>query len=313
MCTDENEGNCECADTSKGFQTYTFWLGNEQRCFTVYRSLDRVGEILPVVLSPNCYAKDKLQGIEGKSPYSKGNKAAARFGYARIGISTPDGNWQFGNDGIVNDAKPMPCSNEDSKDLHYVRKIIEFLEANSDKYDTSKIYAQGFSQNSMFSAYIGFCLNDKILGVWQGGSGMALTGKSPNLPGCQAQVTASAFEECGNCNQCIASNPCTECQYWPIYPCYSPSRPMIDCLAEYTNDFISVVKSDPSQSTAIYMNEKLKNEGHDARLLRFSPSDDGTISGGHQNPKNEAYWIAGCLGITEACSEVNEIMFAQNF
>ena len=57
------------------------------------------------------------------------------------------------------------------------------------------------------------------------------------------------------------------------------------------------------------MNEKLKNEGHDARLLRFSPSDDGTISGGHQNPKNEAYWIAGCLGITEACSEVNEIMF----
>ena len=57
------------------------------------------------------------------------------------------------------------------------------------------------------------------------------------------------------------------------------------------------------------MNEKLKNEGHDARLLRFSPSDDGTIRGGHRRPMNEAYWIAGCLGITEACSEVNEIMF----
>ena len=176
-CTDENEGNCECADTSKGFQTYTFWLGNQQRCFTVYRSLDRVGEILPVVLFSNCYAKDRLRGIDGKNPYSKGNKAAARFGYARIGISTPDGNWQFGNDGIVNNAKPMPCSNEDSKDIQYVRKIIEFLEANSDKYDTSKMYAQGFSQNSMFSAYIAFCYNHRVRGVWQGGSGMALNGK----------------------------------------------------------------------------------------------------------------------------------------
>ena len=56
----------------------------------------------------------------------------------------------------------------------------------------------------------------------KGGSGMAITGEPPNLPGCQGQVTASDFaDNCQNCNACIASHPCTECQYWPIYPCYS--------------------------------------------------------------------------------------------
>ena len=50
------------------------------------------------------------------------------------------------------------------------------------------------------------------------------------------------------------------------------------------------------------MYNKLINEGHDARLLRFSPNDGNP--GGHKNIQNEEYWIAGCLGITESCSKV---------
>ena len=45
------------------------------------------------------------------------------------------------------------------------------------------------------------------------------------------------------------------------------------------------------------MYDKLIQEGHDARLLRFSPNDD--IPGNHQDPKNAEYWKVGCLGITE--------------
>ena len=103
----------------------------------------------------------------------------------------------------------------------------------------------------------------------------------PFLAGCQGQVTASAFaNECSNCNQCIASHFCDECQYWPIYPCYSPVKPMVDCVADYFNDMIANDKVEPeSYSSAIYMYERLVDEGHDARLLRFSPSDDGTIPG----------------------------------
>merc|ERR1719219_1669894 len=45
----EKDGNCECGDTTKGFQTYTFMQDDVQRCFTVFHPLERAGEVLPVV------------------------------------------------------------------------------------------------------------------------------------------------------------------------------------------------------------------------------------------------------------------------
>jgi len=310
-CTDANAGRCECADTADGFQTYTFWLGDVQRCFTVFHPPTRDGA-LPVVLAPNCYAQDRLSGIEGLNGRSDGNAAASRFGFARIGLSTPDGAWNFANDGVINNENPMPCSEEDSKDIPYLQAVFDFIDANPEQFDASKIYALGFSQNSMFSAYIGFCFHEKVLAIWQGGSGMAYTGVGPNLPGCQGQVKASVFAECQNddtkCSQCMEESPCEECQYWPIYPCYSASRPMVDCLAVYDNDNIAVEDPDTSNS-ATYMYDKLVAEGHDARLFRFSAPEDGTINGGHSDPKNKEYWQVGCMGITAPCSDACEAAF----
>jgi len=237
---------------------------------------------------------------------SDANVAAARYGFARVGISSPDGEWTFGNNGVVNDETPMPCSDSDSKDIKYVRAVFSFLESNSDTYDSSRVYAEGFSQNSMFSAYLSFCMNDKVVGVWQGGSGLSLTGLPPTLPGAQAQCTASAFKEYQF--DCITKEPCTDCQYWPIYPCYQPQRPMIDCVVEYSNDPIST-SDDPDQTTGKYMYEALSDEGHAVRYMQFSPSDDGTIQGGHENPQNVAYWQVGCWGITEQCSSECETAF----
>ena len=79
---------------------------------------------------------------------------------------------------------------------------------------------------------------------------------------------------------------------------------MVNCLAEYTNDYISNDRETGKYSTATNMYEKMLDEGHDARLLRFSPSDDGTIKGKHRKLKNHNYWKVGCLGITSSCSEV---------
>merc|ERR1712109_108344 len=308
LCT--GSCTCESGDTSKGFTTYGFVKDGVQRCFTVFHPLERAGESLPVVISSQCYGKDKLQSISMKNENAADNKAAARYGYARIGVSTPDGHWTFGNNNIVNDLKPMPCADEDSKDIAYMRKIMDFIAANPQQFDSNRVYTEGFSQNSMFSAYIGFCFPDNVLGVWQGGSGMAITGEPPNLPGCQGQVTASDFaDNCQNCNACIESHPCTECQYWPVYPCYSSNRPMVNCLSEYTNDYISNDRHDPQYSTATNMYEKMLDEGHDPRLLRFSPSADETIKGGHQDPRNLDYWQVGCLGITESCTQACEDAF----
>ena len=52
----------------------------------------------------------------------------------------------------------MPCnSTENPKDIPYMEKVFEFIEKseNFGKFDTSNVYIQGFSQNSMFAAYIG--------------------------------------------------------------------------------------------------------------------------------------------------------------
>ena len=79
---------------------------------------------------------------------------------------------------------------------------------------------------------------------------------------------------------------------------------MVNCLSEYTNDYISNDKQTGQYSTATNMYEKMLDEGHDPRLLRFSPSADETIKGGHQDPRNLDYWQVGCLGITESCTQV---------
>ena len=47
-CTNENRGHCECGNISQGFHTYTFWIGEMQRCFTVYHPVSREKEKLPV-------------------------------------------------------------------------------------------------------------------------------------------------------------------------------------------------------------------------------------------------------------------------
>ena len=68
------------------------------------------------------------------------------YGFTWIGLSSSltDGGGgfglQFGNDGIVNDAKPTPCSAADSRDIIYLQKIFAFIEAQSTVLDASKVF-----------------------------------------------------------------------------------------------------------------------------------------------------------------------------
>ena len=69
------------------------------------------------------------------------------------------------------------------------------------------------------------------------------------------------------------------------------------------NDPISVDQEYPDEhSSSMYMYEKLVQEGHDARIFRFAPSEN--IQGGHSKPRNFEYWQVGCLGITTPCTKV---------
>ena len=46
-------------------------------------------------------------------------------------------------------------------------------------------------------------------------------------------------------------------QYWPIYPCYSDKRPMVQCSVKYENDGIS--------GNGGHMYDVATAEGHDVR------------------------------------------------
>ena len=81
---------------------------------------------------------------------------------------------------------------------------------------------------------------------------------------------------------------------------------MIDCVMEYINDGVSVQEG---KSSSKHMYDKLVNEGHDARLLRFDASNDGSIEGEHKDPQNKAHWYVGCLGIKDSCSSECEASF----
>ena len=291
---------CECGNVKNGFTTYTFKIGEHQRCFTVFHPPTRADEQLPVVLTPDCYAEDRLtapgKNLGMSKPWEWGNQLATRYGYIRIGLSTSDGHWTFGNNNIINDELPMPCSDEDSKDITYLKTIFSFMQSNPDRFDSSRVYVIGFSQNAQFAAYTAYCFPENVVGVWQGGAGMELNGQLPYTPNRSAQCTQESYEI--HKKQCIKKDPCKTCKYFPIYPCYIERGPMVHCISEYTNDDFAVQQGF-SMSKNMY--QKATDEGQDARLLRFSPSADGSIVGGHVNPTNGASWWVGCLGITAPC------------
>ena len=82
----------------KGFTTYTFISNGVQQCFTVYHPLSRKDQSLPVVMTAQCYARNKITfpGSNFKDIKDRDNLAAAKYGFARISLSSPTlprGNW----------------------------------------------------------------------------------------------------------------------------------------------------------------------------------------------------------------------------
>lgn len=119
-----------------------------------------------------------------------------------IGSTGPfDGAGNFGLEfpanGVVNHTNPTPCSESDSREYLYIKGVLDFIE-NHAGLDASKVYFEGFSQNSMFAAYASVCFADRVAGLWQGGSGLAKTFHTPLVPGLQAQCSASDYASLGN-------------------------------------------------------------------------------------------------------------------
>ena len=311
LCTDANKGRCDCS-SERGFQTYTFMSGTNQRCFTMYvpETLVDANEKGSILLHADCYAKDQLDKLEMRQG-SELIGAADKYSFAVIGLSTPTGKWQIGYDGIVNSTYPMQCSTDASIDIAYLESILKYVEDYSDdlNLNSAKFYASGFSQNSMFSAYAGYCFPNHVRGIWQGGSGLAMKDQRPFTPNMEAQCSVSSFERYDR--NCLFREPCTTCEFWPVFPCYQATSPMVECLSSYDDDgIVHALGALSSNSTSMYMYKALVDEGHDARLFTFTADPANGIRGGHQDAKNKYSWVNGCLGISPACSSECESSFA---
>jgi len=235
---------------------------------------------MPVTLGMNCYGKDK-----------KAAEEFGRFPVANFVLSTPfedhggKGGWRTGNDGVVNDGMPQACSDDDTPEMPYLKAIFQIIEDDPETFDASKIYTYGFSQNSIFSAYVGFCFSDKVAGIVQTGSGLVVASEGGRpAPNSGGLCKYSEYNEYGT--DCRKSHACTDCEYWPIFPCYEP-RPVVHCGFIYEDDFMG--------HTMQAMYDRAVAEGYDARLFEVA-------GGSHKEFKNKEEWYAGCLGITEACT-----------
>ena len=286
VCNTQNQGICDCSN-EEGFTTYTWYVQEQQRCFTIYQPSHLSDQDLPVVISNSCYTQNNLRA-GGCTAGSAMVNAANEYGFVGVCASSTDGNWEFGNDGVSNDDNPAPCSQEDSKDLLYLGGIFDTLDhlGTTGPIDSDNIFTWGFSQNAMFAAYTAICFQDKIKGFWQGGSGLYVDGVTNPLPQMEGACRRSDFLEYGR--DCVTQAPCEECQYFPAYPIRS-AAPIKGCVAGYEDDFLF--------ETTEPMYEALRETGHHGRLLQFKD-----IGRGHSNPYNEWAWMMSCMGVVEKCT-----------
>lgn len=282
-CDDINRGACACNE-SDGFTTHTWWVADQQRCMTTYVPADADAP-LPLLISNNCYSANQLGECASNSAMVQ---AATRFGFVGVCTTSADGNWTFGNDGVVNDERPAPCAAEDSKDIRYMQGVFGVIDALAADgvVDSERVFAWGFSQNAMFTAWMAVCHPERIARIWQGGSGLYVDGVTDPLPQMEGACRRSDFLEHGR--DCAEVAPCEDCQYFPVYP--QPSSPPLDaCIMAYRDDFLF--------DTAAPMAERMIREGHEADLLHFAD-----IGRGHSNPLNPWDWMVGCMGVTAPCS-----------
>ena len=86
-------------------------------------------------------------GSAGTSPGVLEN--AADFGFTQIKVVgvARDGaggfTLQFGGNNVVNATQLMPCADDDSRDMAYMRGIFAFIESQSEIVDTTKVFAEG--------------------------------------------------------------------------------------------------------------------------------------------------------------------------
>lgn len=197
-----NQGCCECLSGSDGLRTYIFWdTHDQQRCVHTYTPNNLASDAdegYPVLLLSHGYTQCNLGEW---NITSEAAIAARRYRFSLIGMCSlfADGGGgfglEFGGNSIVNQSFPKRCEDSDSRDINYLVRLFQFIQQDPfGVYDSASVYIHGFSQESMWSAYVATCFPAYVRGLWQGGSGLAKTGYTPVNPGYQGFCDTPSFQ-----------------------------------------------------------------------------------------------------------------------
>lgn len=278
-CDGSTPSPCKCLPDD-GFTTYTFTLNGDARCFTTYLPPDDSTRPMATMILPQCYLKSDPQNEKSHMV------DFGRYGIASVFVSTSPtstGNWDLPH--IVNDTQPQVCTGSDAD---YMRVVFDFLGSHVKDFDPTNVHVTGHSQNSIFSAFTGFCFSEKVAGVFQASGGLTLVDEFKKY----WTKRATGLKQVQGFLQ-----ECDTCQYWTVYPCYEPSRPVTNCFGSSTDDPF-VWDDSYTRSTSQYGYEAAVKEGHVSASLVWGPPVTGHATGVFTTE-----WTIRCLGMLPECPE----------
>lgn len=205
-----------------GVESYVFEAAGIQRCFNVYRP------------EPTDGVEDAPQAVLMMAHGSGSNanlwcgKSEVRASFAALGVTLlctssaiidGDKRWRPPSEGssVTN---PYPCTEEDSIDLPYYERILDWIDSQPSKFDRERVFNGGFSQGSNFISYVSFCFPERLRGIATSGSGLKVNG--PAVEYCSEYDT----EQRGVCEIGVTdgwtntgnTGTCEGCRFTPMKP-----------------------------------------------------------------------------------------------
>lgn len=276
-CTGSNIGKCKCVE-QEGFTTYSYeQTDGDQRCFTMYVPPEG-HQPMPVLLLPE-QAQNPTEALQKRMEKWFGTR-----GVASVFVASQTGGW-LGNQRMsvtVNKDNPQVCT---SVDVDYGRTILTTLGSQGSALDMDAIYLAAFGTSSYFATLLSFCLSDQIRGVMVGGGSMVVPDTQYNYAKRGLGRVMDKYARFGTCDTC---------KFWPVYPCYEPSRPVRVCFAATNNDpYVWDQSFKRSMNDVSY--KLAKDEGHIVTNIVWD-TERGHTKDGLWND-----WILSCLQITPPC------------
>lgn len=268
VCVGTNVNNCTC-NRDVGFKTYSVQVNGSSRCFTIYVPPNMLGP-RPVVLLPDSSLKSIPTKMKSTMLYY------GRRGIATIFVSNLDGSkWSIPD--VITDTNPQVCEGTEFK---YMQLVFSFVESLGGVFDAQKIYITGFSISSQFASFIGYCLSEKVQGIFQHSGPPVEKGFFVSDP---------FFRFFGG-------NPFQDpsAKYYPVYPCHEPTHPLINCFASgYSDPW--VWSEDLTKSMHTHDSVWFEDEGQFASTIVCPNS-------GHSKCPMWEEFVIGCLGIYPPCT-----------